>query len=341
MDVDWHLLNPFHDLNRRKRKGRAPSKARHWHRRYTTCESLESRRLLASDPVISELMASNASSLLDEDRDSSDWIEVHNPTASTIDLSGWSLSDDAAQLNKWTFPSVAIEPGRFLVVFASGKDRRTMADALHANFRLSRSGEFLSLVRPDGTVAHQFAPGYPPQETDISYGLDAVDSTTTGYMTTSTPGAPNEQVFSGFATKVSISVAGGIFDAPLEVQISTDMADAVIRYTTDGSAPSEMNGKVYTGPITIDATTTLRARATKPNYVPGKIATSTYLFLEKVLEQTQPASYPNLRSGDYDVDPDIALSAQYKERLLDGLRAIPSLSLVLPQDDFFGAPEST
>ena len=65
------------------------------------CEPLESRHLLAADLVISELMASNNSSLLDEDRDSSDWIELHNPTDQTVDLTDWTISDDADQLDKW------------------------------------------------------------------------------------------------------------------------------------------------------------------------------------------------------------------------------------------------
>ena len=335
MEVNWHhqRLLQFWSVGRRKKCVRSEARRP---RPPLSCEPLESRQLLASDLVISELMASNSSSLLDEDRDTSDWIEIHNPTESSVDLTGWTISDDADQLNKWTFPSVSIQAGAFLVVFASGKDRRAAAEELHTNFKLAKSGEFLALGRPDGITAHQFAPGYPSQQTDISFGLDANDAATTGFMTTPTPGAANEQVFLGFASDSSISVAGGIFDQSFDVRITSEMPDAVIRYTTDGSAPTDDNGEVYSGPITISATTTLRARSTKPEHVPGAIETSTYLFLENVLQQTQPEDYPNLRSGDYDVDPVIALSAQYNDRLLDGLKAIPSLSLVLPPDDFFG-----
>jgi hypothetical protein len=84
-------------------------------------------------PVISEFMASNGSQtplvagdLLDADGDSSDWIELYNPTAGTFDLGGWYLTDDAQEPAKWRFPSpTVLAPDGFLVVFASGKNRTT------------------------------------------------------------------------------------------------------------------------------------------------------------------------------------------------------------------------
>lgn len=127
--------------------------------------------LLSQDVVISEILAANQSVLEDEDGDTSDWIELYNATGATIDLDGWFLTDEAAFLPKWRFPRVSL-PGRgFLLVFASGKDRRDPARELHASFELSSAGEFLALVRPDGvTVEHGWDP-FPPQVTDFSYGL--------------------------------------------------------------------------------------------------------------------------------------------------------------------------
>ena len=128
--------------------------------------------LRAGDVVINEFMAANATVLADEDGDHSDWIELYNRGAAAVDLEGWCLTDDASAPAKWRFPSVAIEPGAHLLVFASGKDRRDPAAPLHTSFRLSADGEYLALVMPDGrTVAHEFAPSFPPQRTDISYGF--------------------------------------------------------------------------------------------------------------------------------------------------------------------------
>ncbi|NQU24531.1 MAG: lamin tail domain-containing protein, partial [Candidatus Nealsonbacteria bacterium] len=111
----------------------------------------------------------NNHTLADEDGDFSDWIEIHNPAATPIDLDGWYLTDKADNLTKWQFPSRIIEPGGHLVVFASDEDR--IGAELHTNFKLSSDGEYLALVEPDGTtVAHAFAPEFPLQSSDVSYG---------------------------------------------------------------------------------------------------------------------------------------------------------------------------
>ena len=128
--------------------------------------------VVLAGPLITEFMADNDTTLDDEDGEYSDWIEVHNPDATPVDLTGWCLTDNAANLGKWPFPAVTLQPGGFLVVFASGKDRRVPGSELHTNFQLSSGGEYLALVEPDGnTVAHQYAPEFPGQDPDRTYGL--------------------------------------------------------------------------------------------------------------------------------------------------------------------------
>ncbi|HLP78800.1 MAG TPA: lamin tail domain-containing protein, partial [Candidatus Paceibacterota bacterium] len=137
--------------------------------------------------IISELVADNNGSLLDEDGDRSDWIEIHNAGAGTVNLGGWHLTDDAANLTQWTFPSTNLPPGGFLVVFASAKNRAVAGAQLHTSFQLNASGEYLALVKPNGiTIAHEFAPAFPPQVSGVSYGLDIVDSPVT-FVTNSNP----------------------------------------------------------------------------------------------------------------------------------------------------------
>jgi hypothetical protein len=120
--------------------------------------------------VISEFLASNALGQPDDDGDREDWIELHNPSGAPVNLRGWSLTDDAEDSGKWTFPEVYLEPGGLLVVYASGKDRSDADQPMHTNFRLGAEGEYLALVRPDGSIASAFAPEFPPQVPDVSYG---------------------------------------------------------------------------------------------------------------------------------------------------------------------------
>ncbi|HUT13679.1 MAG TPA: lamin tail domain-containing protein, partial [Thermoguttaceae bacterium] len=135
-------------------------------------EPLEPRVVLdAASPIISEIMAVNASTLLDEDGDSSDWIEIYNPSESAVDLRGWYLTDDADELTKWELPQRTLAAEDYLVVFASGKDRTAAGAPLHTNFQLAGEGEYLALVKADGaTVAYEFSPAYPEQFADIAYG---------------------------------------------------------------------------------------------------------------------------------------------------------------------------
>ncbi|HVR74705.1 MAG TPA: lamin tail domain-containing protein [Planctomycetota bacterium] len=128
------------------------------------------RPALAAGITLSEILASNQRTLLDEDGDSSDWIELHNPGPGDSDLEGWHLTDDPGLLRKWRIPAVTLPSGGYLIVFASGKDRALAGSELHASFKLEDGGEYLALVEPDGsTVVEELAP-YPPQRGDISFG---------------------------------------------------------------------------------------------------------------------------------------------------------------------------
>ena len=120
---------------------------------------------------ITELMVSNTHTLTDEDGDSSDWIELQNTSASTVNLLNWALTDSSGNPGKWRFPATNLPPKSFLVVFASGKNRAVAGQELHTNFKLSSDGEYLALFAPDGTVGTEIAPQYPPQFPDVSYGL--------------------------------------------------------------------------------------------------------------------------------------------------------------------------
>jgi hypothetical protein len=147
-----------------------------------------------SDVVISEFMAQNATLLPDDEGNCYDWIELHNTTDHAISLFGWRLTDDPANLEKWTIPNIEIGANGYLVIFASGKNLFSVGEPLHTNFSLSGSGEYLALVRygTPAVIAHDYAPKFPPQLEDISYGLTALnDPASEGYLPVPTPGAPN------------------------------------------------------------------------------------------------------------------------------------------------------
>ena len=123
---------------------------------------------------ISEFLADNNDGLVDSDGDHSDWIELFNSGSEAIQLGGYYLTDDPSSLTKWPFPSIQLEPRQFLVVFASGKNRRDPGGQLHTNFKIDSRGEYLGLIAPDGiSVVSDFGRigALPRQRENVSYGL--------------------------------------------------------------------------------------------------------------------------------------------------------------------------
>ncbi len=130
--------------------------------------------LPAPRPVITEILAENQGGLRDEDGDSPDWIEIHNPGPTAVNLGGWFLSDDPTTPAKWAFPSPQVlAPGAYLVVFASSKNRATAGAELHTNFKLDPQGESVLLTKPDGATVVSALEAYPELRTNVSYGRGA------------------------------------------------------------------------------------------------------------------------------------------------------------------------
>lgn len=226
---------------------------------------------------ITEFLTSNQNGLTDGYGSRSDWIELHNYGSVAIDLGGWSLTDRANNLQKSVLPSRLIAPGEYLVVFASGESGFDPAGHPHASFSLGADGEYLALVQPDGvTIAREFAPAFPPQPADVSYGTN--DRVTYGAYTVPTPGAANG-FFTAVSTPVTAAPASRTFSGSLSVTLSAPLAaGAVIRYTLSGNAPTAASS-VASGPITLTANARLRARVFQPGLDPGPELSESYLKL--------------------------------------------------------------
>jgi hypothetical protein len=163
------------------------------HRKRTGCckrlslEHLEQRLVLSSDPIITEFLASNAANLADADGDYPDWIEIYNPNATALDISGWYLTDNPSKPTKYQITAgTTIAAYDYLVIFCNDEDTHMPSDpdpVQHTNFKLDAQGEYLALIKPDGaTIVSQFGTSttnYPPQTTDVSYGLEMTSSGTT------------------------------------------------------------------------------------------------------------------------------------------------------------------
>lgn len=329
-------------------------------------ETLEPRMMMAG-VVINEILASSSGQyIVDEDGDDSDYIELYNSSASTVDLSGWYLTDNNAQLTKWQIPSMDLDPGEYLVIFASNKNRTNPGGELHTNFALSADGEYLGLVQADGTtIEDEYAPEFPEQFTDASFGLADiyVDDVFVGqelrYFDTPTPGAENGVGLLGFVEEVSLSHAHGFYEDTFMLSMSTPTVGAQLYYSIDGSIPTPENPSavLYTGPVEVNRSTVIRAAAHKEDFGRSPVATQTYIFLENVLTQTidrnNPANnpfglaYPVYLQGthlvDYNMDPAIVsewddLNPENEDfGIREALLSIPSMAIVMDHEDLWDA----
>jgi hypothetical protein len=211
-----------------------------------------------------------------------DWVELHNNGATAVSMKDWALTDDKTEPGKWVFPDVTIPPGGYLVVMCDGENITTPAPGgfLHADLKLDADGEYLALHNAAGAIVQQFSPGLPTISPFHSLGRNA--SGVYVFFDPPTPGVANSGTeLQGQAADPVFSIPGGIYASTQSVQVTSATAGATIRYTEDGSEPTETTPLK---PLPISVTSTgsrngrvYRARAFAPGYVPSRTVSHTYI----------------------------------------------------------------
>ena len=96
---------------------------------------------------INEVVSSN-SLFLDEDGDSPDWFELLNTSDQPVNISGYTVTDNKEDTTQWLFPEVILDSGQYLVIWASDKDRKTIAYPK----TLITQGDSLSYLIPGSNI---------------------------------------------------------------------------------------------------------------------------------------------------------------------------------------------
>jgi hypothetical protein len=162
-----------------------------------------------------------------------------------------------------------------------------------------------------------------------------IDRSAARYFSPPTPGGYNSTSYVGLLQDVQFSLARGFYTTPQSLTLSTSVVGTQIRYTSDGSEPTSTNGTVYTGPIGIAGTSVIRAAAFLNNYLPSRVSTSSYFFLDDVLRQSPdgaaPAGWPSAWGSnvvDYGMDPNIVNDPRFGgDAVKNALTAIPTISI--------------
>lgn len=292
---------------------------------------------------INELMPENHTIIKDCDGDFSDWIEIYNPTSDSVNLTNWSLTDDYIHPDKWKFPEVWIASKSYLLIFASEKNYSVAGKELHTNFKLNTEGDFLGLYDPFQNAVNVFSPSYPELQPDLSYAFNV-----NGYITSiiPTPGTENRFEDQQYLLPPVFSHKHGFYNTPLKIGITSDNANSIIKYTTDGSEPSLNNGIQYTDSIYIGTTAVIRAVVIQTEKAKSKIVSQTYIFIQDVIKQpNNPVGYPSewgpytampgIAIADYEMDTEVVSDSRYKNDFEEVFLSIPIMSIVTDINNLF------
>jgi hypothetical protein len=238
---------------------------------------------------VNEFMADNSAALKTRVRDdigrafagdslTPDWIELHNPTGQMANLGGYFLTDDLDRPRQWQIPAGTLIPAAgYLVFFASGLDirdaRQDERGYLHTNFELNGAGGGdIALLDASGNVVSAIR-NTPPQSEDVSYGVDTAG--VERFFPVPTPGSDNAH---DTPAAPEIKTRSTTFTDSIIVEIIPALPTHTIRYTLDERVPTSAS-TIYTGPLTISATTQLRAISIGANGKSSIVVGETYIKL--------------------------------------------------------------
>jgi len=258
--------------------------------------------VVAQQLLINEVMSSNATTITDADGDYPDWIELYNAGPDSFSLLGYGLSDDLDDRLKWVFPDVLLPPEGFLLIFASGKNRRAVPGELHTNFRIRADGEDVILTMPNRTLVDHLEP--VAMDADISYGRTPDGGREWVFFDDPTPGVSNDEEHPHRrAPPPLFTQQSGFYPANFRLAITCPDSSAVIRYTLDGGIPSDSSA-IYNNPIRLDTVTVIRAVSFKDNMFPSHPVNGSYIIdyqtnLPVVSIITNPVNLWDMETGIY------------------------------------------
>jgi gliding motility-associated-like protein len=239
--------------------------------------SLLSGNDLLSQLVINEVCAANYDDYTGTAGDYEDWFEIYNPTGGDIDIDSYYISDDILNPTKFQIPgSVTVTAGGYAVVYASGRNEIS-GGSVHTNFKITQGKqEYAVLSNPGGTIMDSWWLDNTNQK-NHSFGRISDGDATWGIFNNPTPNGANINPFTSYATTPTLDIDAGNYAGSVDVSISAPGLD--IRYTIDGSVPTT-GSTSFTGPITINNTTVLRARAFSADLavLPSFIESNTYFI---------------------------------------------------------------
>ncbi len=249
----------------------------------TFCISLFTYFHTYSQVVVNEFCTANYTDWI-VGGENEDWVELFNPTGAAINISGYHLSDNPLNPQKWAFPAGSTVPANgYLMVLLSGTGEYdpNFLGYRNTNFKITQTdGEPLIFSNTSGTILEQYDMSVLGAfQTNHSYARTTNGGPTWAIHTDPTPNAANAGPnYTSYATKPIFSQQAGHYGGPVSLTL-TAQPGCTIYYTTNGANPTTASTQ-YTGPIALSTTTTVRARSfsSDASVFQSLIETNTYFF---------------------------------------------------------------
>lgn len=243
---------------------------------YPNDEAGQLQYQLASIPGLrfSELMSRNSAWLKGSYGVTCDWLELYNGSEQAVTLSGYALTDDPDEPEKYTLPEITIGSGEYLVVLLSEDPTNLIKGYPVIPMGLSAAGEQLYLTQ--GGLVEDYVL-LPALDSDAVWGRRAGDGCF-ALLSQPTPMSPNAEEALLCAEPVALTPQG-VYNAVEYVDVELS-GEGPLYYTLGGDTPDE-NATLYTGPIRLTETTALRVQCRVDGKIPSKILDLTYVINEQ------------------------------------------------------------
>ena len=253
-----------------------------------------------------------------DDDDQGKWVELYNRSDQSVDLSGYSLSDNEKKPTKWVFPEGTSIAGKgYLILYMSGslplegqKESTVTAEmkARTLNFSVSAQGETLYLYDNNSTLIDRVS--VPACTACVSY---AKVGDTWGLCDTPTQGAANTAPLKGtaYCHAPEASLASGVYHGTQTVSMEIP-AGTYVTYTLDCTTPTESSTRYRAGEqLTFSQNAVLRARAFSEDgsLYKSPVISNTYIIVGDT--QTTDAHDSTLPVCFLVTDPDNLFNVDY------------------------------
>ena len=226
--------------------------------------------------VINEIMQSNIDCIMDDFNEFPDsWVELYNPGTEAENLADYSLGTKDKPKKAYRLPAGSVAPGKYMLIYCDKAEQ-----GRHTDFRLESGKDgAVYLFKNDEIVDHLEGLKKQPAP-NIAYGRETDNSEKWGYQAVPTPGEANcgtvyTEILGNPVFSVPGSVTSDVFD--LELSLPADAPEGtVIRYTLDGKEPTE-ESPVYSNPIHMSVTRTVRAKLFCDGYLSPRSTTHSYI----------------------------------------------------------------